>query len=175
VQRQLYDPLDGAVQLLQRLRQTPPELLPGTERGPRPPPPRGSSAWVRGVVGWRACLHSGAGVVARVMMSQLASGMSGTEPAGATGRGSSVWPERAGRAVGRDARLTLWAHSPCAVSRESCSDLVFSVTRSGRHLSDDPPCGVRGDPGAGGQGCLTCGLWPSSSASPVSARPTSEA
>lgn len=47
-----------------------------------------------------------AGVVARVMMSQIASGVR-TEPAGATGRANSVWPEWAGRTVDRDARLTL--------------------------------------------------------------------
>ncbi|SCK63291.1 hypothetical protein YUWDRAFT_06890 [Streptomyces sp. AmelKG-D3] len=129
---------------------------PGTARGPRPPPSRGSSAWVRGVVGWRAYLHSGAGVVARVIDESAGLWSEQDGACWATGRGSSVRPEWAGWAVDRDARLTLWAHSRCAASRESCSDLVFSVTRSGRHLSYDASCGVRGDSGAGEEGRLTC-------------------
>src|SRR5690606_34080699 len=47
---------------------------PGTTRDPQRPRPRGRSAWVRGAVGWRACLHYDRRGVARVMMRELASG-----------------------------------------------------------------------------------------------------
>lgn len=44
------------------------------------------------------------------------------------------------------------------MNRESVSDLGFSVTRPDRPLSDDAPCGVRGDFGACLKGHLTCAL-----------------
>ncbi|GAA5204223.1 hypothetical protein GCM10023323_06240 [Streptomyces thinghirensis] len=83
------------------------------------------------------------------------------EPAGATDRASLVRPEWAGWGIDRDARLTLWVHSRCAGNKKSGSDLVFSVARSARHLSDDASCGVRGDSGARGQGCLIVLTGPS--------------
>jgi hypothetical protein len=46
--------------------------------------------------------------------------------------------------VGHDARLTLLAPARAAASRETWPDLVFYVTRSGRHLSDGLARGVCG-------------------------------
>ncbi|KAB2592006.1 hypothetical protein F5983_13675 [Streptomyces arboris] len=69
--------------------------------------------------------------------------------------GCRLWVASAARTVRCDDRLTLWAPSGCASSREGASGLVFSATRSGRHRSDDASCGVRGNFGAGREGRLT--------------------
>jgi hypothetical protein len=60
--------------------------------------------------------------------------------------------------VGHDARLTLLAPARAAASRETWPDLVFYVTRSGRHLSDDLARGVRGHFAAHNKEPLTCGF-----------------
>lgn len=87
--------------------------------------------------------------------------VSGVSAAGSRRVSSSaklVCPEPEGRTVGLDARLTLWVPEYRTISREGGSDLGLSVTRPGRHVFDDASRGVRGDPGAGSEGLLTCGL-----------------
>jgi hypothetical protein len=129
-----------------------------TARGPRHPLPRGSSAWVPGVVGWRAWLHydgrrSGAGCAVRAGARSERSGL-----VQGAGRGSLFRPEEEGRTIGHDARLTLWVPARGTASQKMCSDLGFSEACSVRHVSDDASCGVRGDPPTGREGLLTCGF-----------------
>lgn len=65
---------------------------------------------------------------------------------------------RHGRAVDRDARLTLSAPRRDKLSRKTHPDLAFLVVVADRHLSHDVARGVRGDSGACGEGDLTCGF-----------------
>lgn len=74
------------------------------------------------------------------MMSQLASGVSGTEPAGATGRGSSVWAEWAGRAVDRDA-------AAAAAAQEAACRPYMNVTEDASVRAAEGPAGVEGGNG----------------------------
>lgn len=108
---------------------------------------------------------------------------SGPPPAGARGRhrglGRRAWrtaharrPERrvvrrhrgvgprvrCGAADSRDAHLTLQTQNSTAKRSEAPADLRFLRWSGIAHVPDDPPRGVRGDPGACRKGPVICGF-----------------
>ncbi|MFD9515735.1 DUF2397 family protein [Streptomyces sp. NPDC059979] len=87
--------------------------------------------------------------------AQTASGCGGERSAGAL-----RWIAVAGI---RDARLTLGPVSNLFSALLAPSDLLLYRRASFSSLTDDPPGGVRGSPGAGPRGFLTCGVPPRAS------------
>lgn len=138
----------GAVQLVQRLRPTPPELLPvqrevlgGCARDIHRR--RCGTLWAGGRDFIQAAGEGGAGHDVRAGVRSERK----RARAERAGRGSLILHRgRRGRAVHHDARSTPWSPAGGTASRKMGSDLVFSENRSGRHFSDDLTRGVRRDP-----------------------------